>query len=95
MMNLIIGIVIGLVAMWFYQKSKTTLVVAWFAWVLFVFAAASMALGFDIFAGSIIEHEMQAGWMGLGMCLFASIVTGFVGWRYGVIERNNQEGGKS
>lgn len=87
-MNLIIGIITGLFMMWLYIHAGKDLVVAWFAWVLFIIGAISLALGVDIISGSIIEHEMQAGWMGLGMCIFITVLAYIIGWRYGVIKRS-------
>lgn len=87
MINFILGFVFGAGAFWLYSLSKSAKIVAWFAWALFAIGAISFAFGFDIFFGSMIEHEMQAGWMGLGICILLTIVTFIAGWRYGVVDR--------
>jgi len=91
MLYLLLGLIFGAGALWLYQQSQTTKVVAWYAWVLFVIGAASIAFGFEILSGSMIEHEFQAGWMGLGFCIVIAVVTFVAGWRFGVADRVSPE----
>jgi len=64
MVNLFLGILIGMAASWLYFQP---LHVPWYAWGLFVFGAAAVAFGFDVLIGSFKEHQPRAAWMGLGL----------------------------
>ena len=84
-MNLILGIAIGAGGYWLVKKSKTDWQITWLGWVLLALSAASVVFGMDTLAGSIIENEMQAGWMGLGLfTMLLPAILGTLAWRFGI-----------
>jgi hypothetical protein len=87
MVNLVLGIFIGLFGTWLFHISKSTKRITWFAWMLFVVGAVLVVLGLNILTGSIIEHETQAGWMGFGISIFMCIILVALGWFTGVREK--------
>ncbi len=87
MKTLIIGIVIGAACSWLYGQVKATKTINGLGRFLFIAGIASIAFGIDTFTGSLIEHEIQAAWMGLGLFGVVTAVLFVVGRRYGV----NQE----
>lgn len=90
-MMIILSVLIGAAGFWLYSQAKTTKTITWFGWLLFAACAISSLLALDVFFGSIIEHEMQAGWMGLGLFGFSAVVCGLLGWRLGVYEKVAEE----
>ncbi len=87
MANLITGILIGGAAVWLYHLSQGTHVITWFGWLLFTLGAASLAFGVDVFTGSLIEHELQAAWMGAGLFGLLGVILLVTAWQYGVGKR--------
>ncbi len=87
MITVILGILIGAIGLWLVYLAKTEKNILWWAWILFIAGAASLIMAFDVFAGSIIEHEMQAGWMGLVLFGVLAIVLFVIGWRFGVRDK--------
>lgn len=84
-MNLILGIAIGAGGYWLVEKSKTDWKITWLGWVLLALSAASVVFGMDTLTGSIIENEMQAGWMGLGLfTVLIPVILGTLAWRFGI-----------
>ena len=84
-MNLILGIAIGAGGYWLVEKSKTDWQVTWLGWVLLALSAASVVFGVDLLVGSIIENEMQAGWMGLGLfTILLPTILGTLAWRFSI-----------
>lgn len=83
-MTLILGILIGVGFFWLFTLSRSSKTVAWYSWFLFAASAFSIIMAEDVFSGSMIEHEAQAGWMGLGMFGFFAIVLAVAGWRFGI-----------
>jgi len=84
-MNLILGIVIGAAGYWLVEKTKTDWQITWLGWVLLAVSAASVVFGIDTFAGSAIENEMQAGWMGLGLfTVLVPVILGTLAWRFSI-----------
>ena len=64
MLNLLLGLLIGIAASWLYVQPQP---VPRFAWVLFASGAGAVVFGFDVLVGSFKEHQPRAAWMGLGM----------------------------
>jgi hypothetical protein len=64
MLNLLLGLLIGIAASWLYVQPQP---VPWYAWVLFASGAGAVVFGFDVLVGSFKEHQPRAAWMGLGM----------------------------
>ena len=84
-MNLILGIAIGAGGYWLVEKSKADWQITWLGWVLLALSAASVVFGMDTLTGSIIENEMQAGWMGLGLfTVLIPVILGTLAWRFGI-----------
>lgn len=84
-MNLILGIAIGAGGYWLLEKSKTDWQITWLGWVLLALSATSVVFGIDTLAGSIIENEKQAGWMGLGLfTVLLPAILGTLAWRFGI-----------
>lgn len=85
-MNLILGITIGLGISWLIDKTKNGWTITWLGWLLMGISAVSFVFGVDLFFGSIIEHEMQAGWMGIGLfSIVLPVVLGTMAWRYSIV----------
>lgn len=87
MVNLFLGFMLGAAGLCLYHLTQTGKEITWFGWVLFALGAGSIVMGFDVLTGSIIEHEMQAGWMGLGFFTVIAAVLWVSGWRYGVYQK--------
>ncbi len=87
MKTLIIGIVIGAAGSWLYGHIKASKTINGLGRLLFVAGILSIAFGIDTFTGSIIEHEIQAAWMGLGLFGSVTAVLFVIGRRYGVNEK--------
>ena len=84
-MNLILGIVIGAGGYWLGEKSKRDWQVTWLGWLLLALSAASIVFGVDLLVGSVIENEMQAGWMGLGLfTVLLPTILGTLAWRFSI-----------
>ncbi|MBT7191613.1 MAG: hypothetical protein HN916_15665 [Anaerolineae bacterium] len=84
-MNLILGIVIGAGGYWLVEKSKRDWQVTWLGWLLLALSAASIVFGVDLLVGSVIENEMQAGWMGLGLfTVLLPTILGTLAWRFSI-----------
>jgi hypothetical protein len=64
MFNLWLGILIGIGGSWLYIQPR---LVPWYAWGLFIMAAAAIAFGFDVFFGSYREDQPRAAWVGMGI----------------------------
>ena len=84
-MNLILGIAIGAAGYWLVEKTKKDWQVTWLGWVLLALSAASVVFGVDLLVGSVIENEMQAGWMGLGLfTILLPAILGTLAWRFSI-----------
>ena len=67
-MNLIFGILIGVVFVSLYNKSKSIeRKIQWYVWCLYASGAALILFAFDALFSSYAEYEIQAAWMGLGV----------------------------
>ncbi len=66
MVNLILGIMIGIFSAVIFFKAPSQ---AWYVWILFALGAALFAFSFDVLIGSIKEHQQRAA--RLGFVLFA------------------------
>ena len=81
MVNLILGLITGIVGTLLFLKGTTQ---AWYVWALFILGAASIIFSFDVLIGSIKEHEKRAALLGFLMFVVpgaalmgASLVLGF------------------
>ncbi len=61
MVNLILGIIIGILSAVIFFKAPSP---AWYVWILFVLGAALFAFSFDVLIGSIKEHQQKAARLG-------------------------------
>jgi chromate transport protein ChrA len=77
MVNLVLGILIGIAGSWLYARPQS---VPWYAWVLFMLGAAAIVFAFDVLIGSYKEHQPRAAWMGLSMFGSLGVVMILVGW---------------
>ena len=64
MINLILGILIGITGSWLWSQPHP---IPWYAWALFAMGAAAVVFALDVFVGSFKEHQPRAAWMGLGI----------------------------
>ncbi|MBT4268737.1 MAG: hypothetical protein HOK67_31865 [Deltaproteobacteria bacterium] len=87
MMTLFLGMALGAVSIWLYGQVKALGTINWLGRVLYLSGIVSLAFGIETFTGSMIEHEMQAGWMGLGAFGFTTAILFIIGWRFGVSEK--------
>lgn len=62
MRNYILGVLSGLGGALLYSISPG---LAWYFWVLFVAGCLLITFSFDVFFGSLEEHEPRAAWLGL------------------------------
>jgi hypothetical protein len=64
MVNLIMGILIGIGGSWLLFQPDP---IPWFSWPLLALGAASVVFAFDVLVGSFKENETRAAWMGFGI----------------------------
>ena len=62
MRNYSLGVLSGLGAALLYSFSPQ---LAWYFWVLFVAGCLLITFSFDVFFGSLKEHQPRAAWLGL------------------------------
>ncbi len=62
MRNYFLGVLSGLAGAFLYSTAPQT---AWYFWVLFVTGCLLIAFSFDVFFGSLKEHQSRAAWLGL------------------------------
>lgn len=81
MVNLILGLITGIIGACLFFKGSTQ---TWYVWVLFILGAASIIFSFDVLLGSIKEHQKRAAVLGFLMFLIpgavlmgASLIFGF------------------
>ena len=77
MLNLILGILIGIAGSWLVVQPRP---VPWFSWVLFTLGAVAVVFAFDVLVGSHREHQRRAAWMGLSMFGGLGVVMILAGW---------------
>ncbi len=90
---LILGMVLGAVSLWLYGRIKAFGTVNWLGRILYLSGIVSLLFGIETFTGSMIEHEAQAGWMGLGGFGFLTAILFIIGRRYGISEKHDRERG--
>jgi hypothetical protein len=81
MVNLVLGILIGIAGSWVYSRPQ---IVPWYAWGLFVLGAALIVFAADVVVGSFKEHQPRAAWMGLGLFGGMGAVMIVAGWSLGL-----------
>ena len=81
MVNLVLGILIGVAGSWVYTRPQN---VPWYAWGLFALGAALIVFAADVLIGSFKEHQPRAAWMGLGVFGGTGVVMVLAGWRLGL-----------
>ncbi len=62
MRNYIVGLLTGIGAGCMYFGD-----VSWYLWIFFIAGSGLVALGTDVFFGSLEEHQPRAAWVGLTM----------------------------
>ena len=62
MRNYILGVLSGLAGAVLYSTAPQ---LAWYFWALFVAGCLLIAFSFDVFSGSLKEHQTRAAWLGL------------------------------
>ena len=62
MRNYILGVLSGLAGAFLYSTAPK---LAWYFWALFVTGCLLIAFSFDVFFGSLKEHQTRAAWLGL------------------------------
>ena len=93
MKTLILGMVLGAAGLWLYERIKAFGTINRLGQILYLSGLVSLAMGIDTFLGSMIEHEAQAGWMGLGGFGFTTVILFIIGRRYGISEKHDSERG--
>jgi hypothetical protein len=93
MKTLILGAVLGAIGLWSYGRMKELGPINWLGRVLFLTGFFLLLFGIATFTGSMIEHEAQAGWMGLGAFGFLAAILFIIGRRYGINEKQDSKGG--
>ncbi len=93
MKTLILGAVLGAVSLWGYDRTKELGTINWLGKILYLSGIVSLLFGIETFIGSMIEHEAQAGWMGLGGFGFLTAILFIIGWRYGINGKQDSRGG--
>lgn len=81
MINLILGIIIGVLGATIFFKAPSP---SWYVWLMFLLGAALFAFSFDVLIGSIKEHQQRAAKLGFAIfgvpgvaLLGASLLLGF------------------
>ncbi len=77
MVNLIMGILIGIAGSWLHFQPDP---IPWYSWFLFALGAAGIVFALDVLIGSFKEHETRAAWMGLGLFGSFGVVLILSGW---------------
>lgn len=62
MRNYILGVLSGLAGAILYSTAPQT---SWYIWGLFSASCLLIAFSFDVFFGSLKEHQSRAAWLGL------------------------------
>ena len=81
MVNLVLGILIGIAGSWVYTRPEN---VPWYAWGLFALGAALLVFAVDVLIGSFKEHQPRAAWMGLALFGGMGVVMILAGWGLGL-----------
>ena len=81
MRNLVLGILIGVAAGWLYFLEIPT---AWYVWILFAAGSGLIVFGFDVFSGSMKEHETRAAWMGFGFFAGSGLILLLIAFGFGI-----------
>ncbi len=89
MNTLILGTVLGAVSLWAYGRIKALGTINWLGRILYLSGILSLLFGIETFTGSMVEHEAQAGWMGLGGFGFLAVILFIIGRRYGISEKHD------
>lgn len=71
MVNLILGLIAGIIGSVFFFKGETQ---SWYIWTLLVLGLLSLIFSMDVFLGSLKEHENRAAMLGLLMFGLSGIV---------------------
>ena len=93
MKTMILGAVLGAFGLWVYGRLKQFGTINWLGRILYLSGVLSLLFGIETFTGSMIEHEAQAGWMGLGGFGFLAAILFIIGRRYGITEKQDSKGG--
>ncbi len=81
MRNFILGVLSGIAGMLIYRLAPDLI---WYYWIMFVGGCLLIAFSFDVFFGSLQEHQTRAAWMGLLMFGGSGAVLQGLVWGLGV-----------
>jgi len=81
MRNYILGILSGVAGTALYTLAPA---LAWYYWVMFVGSCLLIAFSFDVFFGSLQEHQTRAAWMGVLLFGGPGVVLQALVWGMGV-----------
>ncbi|MFU8840092.1 MAG: hypothetical protein ACNA8R_05155 [Nitriliruptoraceae bacterium] len=77
MLWLIVGILVGAGVLMAVQYSRREEVsVPWYSWLLGVVAVVFVLIGIEVFAGSMVESEPRAAWLGLAAFAVPGVIVG-------------------
>ena len=81
MRNYILGVLSGVGGMALYHHSAA---LAWYHWIMFIGSCLLITFSFDVFFGSIKEHQSRAAWMGLLLFGGSGLVLQGLVWGLGI-----------
>ena len=81
MRNYILGILSGVVGTALFTLAPD---LAWYYWVMFVGSCLLIAFSFDVFFGSLQEHQTRAAWMGVLLFGCPGVVLQALVWGMGI-----------
>ncbi len=81
MRNYVLGVLSGGAGTALYLLAPA---LAWYYWVMFVGSCLLIAFSFDVFFGSLQEHQTRAAWMGVLMFGTPGVVLQALVWGMGV-----------
>ena len=81
MRNYILGVLTGVAGAVLYTMAPD---LTWYFWGIFVISCALITFSFDVFFGSLQEHQSRAAWMGLGIFGGAGVACQVLVWSLGV-----------
>ncbi len=81
MRNYILGLLSGIAGTMLYISAPA---LVWYYWVMFAGSCLLIAFCFDVFFGSLKEHQPRAAWMGVLMFGGPGVVLQGLVWGLGV-----------
>jgi len=81
MRNYFLGVLSGVAGALLYVTAPQT---AWYVWALFLGGCLLIAFSFDVFFGSLKEHQPRAAWLGLLIFGGSGVILQGLVWGLGV-----------